>query len=346
MVYGAAHDRTLGEERAGQKIEKLPRGIERIVHELLRLRAAELAEEPALGPRVIEILQRALDAVTGQREPKVGRGHLGHGVGLVQHEEIVGKQHAPGIGIGALGLCAAGADQGEEQGVVDDDEIGRAHAGAGALIEALLGVAVFARAGGGVGVDGVPYLGTRGRADIVPEARVGLLRPVGDALQFIVVSIGKERRAIRERVAEARRAEVVGFADEHSGLEVGVAGEGRRGLEELPALREIARFQLFLQRDGVGRDDELAGGIDGVDEPGDEIGQRLAHARAGFEEEGLVGLHGRGDGARHRLLLRAVAQIEPGMQPAVLGEDLRGEGGRVARRRRRGAGFFAKADHY
>ena len=93
------------------------------------------------------------------------------------------------------------------------------------------------------------------------------------------------------------------------------------------------------------RDDELAPGVDGVDKTGDEVGEGFADAGAGFEKERFVCFHCGGDGTGHFLLLRPVVELQSGLQPAILGEDFRSEGGRVAGGRRRGAGFVAKADH-
>ena len=131
--------------------------------------------------------------------------------------------------------------------MVDDDEIGGAHPGAGALVETFSAVAVCAGARGGVGVDHVPDVRARWRAEIVAEAGVGGVGPRGDALEFVVVGIGKETRAVGEGVAEARGAEIIRFADEHGGLEIGVAREVRRGLEEPAAEWKVAGLKLLLQ---------------------------------------------------------------------------------------------------
>lgn len=58
-------------------------------------------------------------------------------------------------------------------------------------------------------------------------------------------------------------------------------------------------------------DDQLAFLIDGVDDAGREVGEGFADAGAGFKEERGVGLEDGGDGARHRLLLRAVFEESP-----------------------------------
>ena len=93
--------------------------------------------------------------------------------------------------------------------MVDDDEIGRAHAGPGSLVEAFSAVAVLARTRRGVGVDGVPHFGARRRPEIVAQSGAGGFGPFGDPLEFVVIGIGKKGRAISERVAQARRAQVV-----------------------------------------------------------------------------------------------------------------------------------------
>ncbi len=128
------------------------------------------------------MLERAVQTVAAEREPEIVRGHLRHGVRLVEHQEIVGKQHAAHLGGRALGLRPAGIDEGEEQRVVDNDDLGRAQPGPGALVVAFLAVAMLARAGGGVGVDRVPDLGARRRLQVVPQAGGGFFRPFRDAL--------------------------------------------------------------------------------------------------------------------------------------------------------------------
>jgi len=105
-----------------------------------------LRQEPRLVG-IVEILERALDAVTAERKAEIGGGDLGHGVGFVEDHEVFREKHAAGFRAGrAVGPSSTGVDEGEQQGVVDDDHVGRAEAGARALIETLLTVAVFARA--------------------------------------------------------------------------------------------------------------------------------------------------------------------------------------------------------
>ena len=91
---------------------------------MLAFGAAELPQQAAFRAGVEEVLEGALDAVAAERKAKVCRGDFGHSVGLVEHQEIAGKEHAARFGPGgSVGLGAAGIDQREEQGVVDDDDV-------------------------------------------------------------------------------------------------------------------------------------------------------------------------------------------------------------------------------
>ena len=85
----------------------------------------------------------------------------------------------------------------------------------------------------------------------------------------------------------------------------------------------------------MGGDDQLARRVDGVNEAWHEVGEGFTDAGAGFKEERFVALHGGGHGAGHGFLLRAMIEFEAGLQPAILGENFRSEGGRVAEGRRR-----------
>ena len=219
--------------------------------------------------------------------------------------------------------------------MVDDDEIGGAHAGPGALVKTFSAVAVLARTRRGVGVDGVPHLGTRRRPEIMAQSGSGRFGPLGDPLEFVVIGIPKKCRAISEGVAQARRAQVVRFPDEHGRLEFRVSGERGCRFKKSAALGEVARLELFLQGNRVRGDDQLARGVDRVNEARHEVGERFTDARAGFKEERCVVLHRRGHGAGHGFLLRPMIEGETGLQPAVLREDFRSEGGRVAGGRRR-----------
>jgi hypothetical protein len=181
--------------------------------------------------------------------------------------------------------------------------------------------------------------------EFVPQPGVARLGPACNPLQLVEVGVGEQGRAVGESMSESRRAEIIALAHEHGGFESRVARQGRCGSEQPPTLRQIAAFELFLEGDGVRRDNELPRLIDGLDDSGHEVSERLADAGAGFEKERFVGLHGCRDRPRHLLLLRTMFQAESALQPAVFGEYLRGEDGRMADGRGRGAGVVTKADH-
>ncbi len=95
------------------------------------------------------------------------------------------------------------------------------------------------------------------------------------------------------------------------------------------------------------RNDELARLVHGMDDPGQKVGERLPDARAGLEEQRLVGFHRGGNGAGHLLLLRTMLELQALVQPAALGEDFGGKLGRATRwrGRRGGVGVFVQANH-
>ena len=341
-LLAQADDRLLLQPALAQKIEELRGGVQRVLDELLLARAAELVQQAALARRVPQVFQQAVGAVAAEPQAEMLGGDLGHGLRLVEHHEVVGKQHAAGA---ALVGRAARAQVGEQQAVVDDDDLGVAQPGAGPLVETDFAVAVFAAAGGGIGVDGVPDLGRRRRVQLVDQPVAGLPRPGGDALQLRLVGAGKKFLAARQGVREAGGAEVVGLAHEHGGFEFRVGVELAHRLEQAAAEGQVHRLDLLLEGDRVGRDDQLPRLIHRMDDARHEVGEALAHAGAGLEQQHLVIAHRRGHGTPHLLLLRAVLEAEPLLQPAVRGEHRRRQRGSVAFRRRRGAGVVAKTDH-
>jgi hypothetical protein len=68
------------------------------------------------------VTQHPVDAVAGEAEAEVIGGDFGHGVGFVEHDEIVGEEYA--FFGGAVCDCPAGGDEGEEEGVVHNHNVG------------------------------------------------------------------------------------------------------------------------------------------------------------------------------------------------------------------------------
>ena len=98
----------------------------------------------------------------------------------------------------------------------------------------------------------------------------------------------------------------------------------------------------------MGGDDQLAALVDGVDEPGQEVGERFADARAGLEEERLVVAQGRRDRRGHLCLLRPVLQVEGRAELSGFGENLLcqfAHPGRLQAGVHRRKTFFMQADH-
>lgn len=340
-----ADDGVVGEEVLLEEAEKEVGGVEGVVHELEDDGGGfEAGEEAALGARVVEVFQHAIHAVAAEAQAEVIGGDGGDGVGFVDDNKVVGEEDAAGFGSAG---GAGGVEEGEEEGVVDDDDVGVADAGAGTLVEAVGGVAVFAGAAGGVGVDEFPDVG-RGRGiKFVAEAFGGGGGPVGDAVEFGLFGGAEEVLFIAESGGEAGGAAVVALTEEDGGFEIGVGFGVGVGGKNAAAEGEVFAVNLFLEGDGVGGDDELAGLIDGVDDAREEVGEGFADAGAGFKEEGFVVGHGGGDGAGHGFLLGAVFELKGGSENAVGRKERGRHGGGARRGRRRGEGvvFVAQADH-
>ena len=191
------------EEALGEETEKLMRGLEGVADELALGGAGVFLEEAAFGFWIVEIFQHPLDAVAGKAEAEVIGGDIGDGVGLVENEEIIGKQNAARA---ALGRGAAGVEVREQKRVIHDDHVGLGEAGAGALVETFFAIAVFAGASGGIGVHHFPDVGGNGRREFVAKAVAGRLGPGGDALEFAVFGRGEELVLVAQRGGEARGA--------------------------------------------------------------------------------------------------------------------------------------------
>ena len=93
------------------------------------LAAAQDGQEALLGVGVPEPLQAVADLGVGDGQADVGGSHPLDRVGLVKDDEVVFHQHA------ALGFVLQGAQEGEEEGVIEHQHVGRQHKAAGLLIE-------------------------------------------------------------------------------------------------------------------------------------------------------------------------------------------------------------------
>lgn len=129
---------------------------------------AEAAEEAARfgGSAGVEFLKLAVEAQLADLAAEVIGGDGGDVMGFVEHHKILREEDAGNGGTGRL----AGGDEGEEEVMINDDQIGFTDGGAGALERAKIGMAIAAIAGIGVGVDPIPDLGIGGRVEFHPQA--------------------------------------------------------------------------------------------------------------------------------------------------------------------------------
>ena len=124
-----------------------------------------------------------------------------HGVSLVEHHKIIGKKDAAGAAI----VPGTGRDVGEQERMVDDDDVGDADSRAGTLIEARFVIAVFAGAGRRIGVDEFPNIGRWGRRELVAQAIGAAFGPRCDTLELGVLGRGNEFVLVAQGDSEVQR---------------------------------------------------------------------------------------------------------------------------------------------
>ena len=174
----AVESRALPELPLGNQVEELVGGRTGVldqVHGFLKL----MVREQALpGPVVVEPRQRDIDADVRDLQPHVLAGHGLEGVGLVEDRDVVvGKEPE------------ARGPQGEvahEQGMVDDQQVGRPDASAGLEVEALLVPrTVAAQAIAVLALHGVPDAGQRPEIEVGAGAVGRLVGPELDLAELI-----------------------------------------------------------------------------------------------------------------------------------------------------------------
>ncbi len=199
-------------------------------------------------------------------------------------------------------LVAPDVEVGEEQVMVDDDDVSSVGTVAHACDEARLELGAFlADADVAAGVDAVPEREVLWHVDeLAAVAGVGFAHPGSDVAKMI-----KLIKAVKDRLA-------FGFVD---AVEAGVVAAtfhigGREfARQDLLQERDVLFHQLFLQVLGAGRDDDaLLVGERGGD-GGHEIGEGFTRAGAGLDHEVLFVLKGAGNGACHLDLALAVFEV-------------------------------------
>ncbi len=265
---------------------------------------AAVGGQHALAPPGVEQHPQGVPhAGLAHLQPEVLAGHVLDRVGLVQDQQVVLRQ-----------VAHAGHPQrqiAEQQRVVDHQHVGPGHPPAGRLPEAVLVErALLVQAVAGLGAHLVPHarLGRLGQLAQRPHAAglQRLLRPVLDHHQRPRLRLGLEQvprpppRLLQPPLAQV----VVPPLDQH-GREL--AGVDRR------QQRDVLLDQLLLQRDRVRADDDPLLVPHGVVDRRQQVGEALAHAGAGLDQQVVPGRERRPHGLGHLQLLRAV--LVPGAEP-------------------------------
>ena len=87
-------------------------------------------EQAALGPAVVQPVEDVLDLAAGDAQAQMSAGHRLHVVGLVEDHHFVLGQNAPAF--------ASECQVGEQQGVIDDENLGVAYPATCPIVETLL----------------------------------------------------------------------------------------------------------------------------------------------------------------------------------------------------------------
>jgi hypothetical protein len=267
-------------------------------------------EEASAATGIVEVAELVFQGAFGELQAEMFTGDVFDGVGFVEDGQVVlGEIIDAGDAEGQVG---------EEEGVVDDEEIAALHALFGGLPEAVFEVgAFFAQAIVVFGADFVPDAGFGDGREIGEGAVGGVGGPLFDLPEGIdLFFVFEECVLALSGLFEAALAEVIAAAfDEDGGEFIGVDG-----LEE----RDVLVDELFLEGDGVGGDDDAFFVFDGEVDGGQEIGEGFADAGAGLDEEMMVLGEGFLDGGGHLQLLGTEFELvsESSGDDAAGGEDV------------------------
>ena len=168
-----------------------------------------------------------------------------------------------------------------------------------------------------------------GRASISARSPVcGGLLPRGDGVELLDLFEAVEQRGVAQRV-ELVLAEIVAAA-----LHVADLQRAEERFEEGDVLEE----ELLLQILGAGGDDDALLALAREAQGGQEVGEGLAGAGAGFDDEVALVVEGLLDGSGHLVLAGAVLEGERGAREKAAG------GEEVVERRERRSGCGSDRD--
>ncbi len=274
-----------------------------------------------LTPGEAEPVDDHQDVGGAQVDAELVGGRLFEVVGLVDDQHLVLAQRV-----------AAAGSVGEEKGMVGDHDRRRLGGAPRGHHEAAVVLPVGAcrtQAVTAVGLDVAPEcLVDTGEVELAAIAVLGLRQP-GEQLQLEPDAV--QVRSVRAGVGRAQEAMPAPQA------ELVVAPLEERGgdgcADDALDHRQVAGHQLLLQGDGSGGHHRAAP-VAAVQRQRHQVGQRLAHARPGLDDEAAAALHGLGHGAGHlQLRLAQLVRAVLGGQRTLGAEQRRRGGDDVGRRR-------------
>ncbi len=248
------------------------------LRQLLRQAGEQARQQPAGHlARVAQPVQGAGVGETGHGGGEIAGGHVFEMVRLVEDDALEGGQHG-GSRI-VVGLHAH-RQVGEQQGVVDHQHLGAGGTAAGAVEEAL---SVVGAAHAGALVDFaahlVPDLVAGDEGEILPGTVDRRFRPLGDGREFAALLVLEQPR-FATGARQATQAQVVAATLDQFGAEIQAGGALQKG--------QVLADELFLQVDGVGRDDHPLFVVERPEDRRDQVGETLACAGAGFDGRQLA----------------------------------------------------------
>ena len=261
-------------------------------------------------------MERVTDLTAAHADPNVPRSHRFDGMRLVEDHEVVLEEH-PAFGIGLDSI-----EQGEEQGVVEHQDIGPENLLARALKETnrpqlgllTLKTAFLGSTQSALGANVLPDLGIGFHREVAQRTILGGSTPLFDPSQLGRFRRGEERITLLHGLAQATGAQVIGAPLQHRKTEV--------HREHLLQDRQILLHQLLLQIDGVGGNHRLLLAPDGEKNGRNQIRKTFTDTSTSLHEEIPPVLKCRSHSHCHLLLLGAVLEVAgPGKQSA-LGKDL------------------------
>ena len=258
---------------------------------------AEQGEEAFAGFGIVEAAEFEADVGFADMDPEGFGSDVFDGMSFVEDDEVTREEEVAVFGKGFL----IGGEEGEEEGVVHDHDIGFSDLAAGGLIPTVGAGAAFAGgAGVGFAANHGPDAGGGGEGEVAEGAVAGGLGPLEELGEFGGFEGGEEVAGFGEGAFEAGGAEVVGAAFEENGFEVA---------DEFLDDGDVFVDELLLEIDGVGGDDGFAFGVESAADGGEEVGEGFADAGGGFDDERLLFFQGDADEFGHALLLRAIFEV-------------------------------------